>query len=38
MFEKGLTRLTGKNLKESFALFFDKNDVVGIKVNPVGPA
>jgi len=37
MFEKGLSRLTGKNLKKSFALFFDKNDIVGIKVNPVGP-
>ncbi len=36
MFEKGLTSLTGQNLKKSFGLFFDKNDVVGIKVNPVG--
>ena len=36
MFEKGLTRLTGKSLKESFPLFFEKNDIVGIKVNPVG--
>ena len=36
MFEKGLTRLTGKSLMESFPLFFEKNDVVGIKVNPVG--
>ncbi len=37
MFEQGLQKLTGKNLAESFNLFFDKNDVVGIKVNPVGP-
>lgn len=37
MFEKGMTNLTAKNLKDSFKLFFTKNDVVGIKVNPVGP-
>jgi hypothetical protein len=37
MVEKGITTLTGKSMKKSFALFFDKNDVVGIKVNPVGP-
>jgi hypothetical protein len=37
MFEKGIINLTGKNLKESFKLFFTKDDVVGIKVNPVGP-
>ncbi len=36
MFEKGMQTLTGKPLNESFNLFFDKNDVVGIKVNPVG--
>jgi hypothetical protein len=36
MFEDGITKLTGKNMKDSFALFFDKNDIVGIKVNPVG--
>jgi hypothetical protein len=36
MFEQGLTGLTGKNLKNSFKLLFQKNDVVGIKVNPVG--
>ncbi len=36
MFEKGLQSLTGKNMSESFDLFFDENDVVGIKVNPVG--
>jgi hypothetical protein len=37
MFEKGITKLTGKNLSKSFDLLFTKNDVVGIKVNPVGP-
>jgi hypothetical protein len=37
MVEKGITGLTGKNMKDSFGLFFDKNDIVGIKVNPVGP-
>jgi hypothetical protein len=37
MFGKGMTRLTGKNLKGSFGLFFTKDDIVGIKVNPVGP-
>lgn len=37
MVKKGITRLTGKGMKESFALFFDKDDVVGLKVNPVGP-
>lgn len=36
MVEKGITTLTSKNLKESFGLFFKKNDVVGLKVNPVG--
>jgi len=36
MVEKGITHLTGKSMKESFDLLFKKNDVVGIKVNPVG--
>ena len=36
MFEKGLTRLTGRDIKKSFELFFEKDDVVGIKINPVG--
>ncbi len=36
MFEKGMAALTGKPLAKSFKMFFDKNDVVGIKVNPVG--
>ncbi len=37
MFEKGIRGLTGKSLKKSFGLFFTKNDIVGLKVNPVGP-
>jgi hypothetical protein len=37
MFQGGIERLTGKSLKDSFAIFFEKEDVVGIKVNPVGP-
>jgi hypothetical protein len=37
MFIKGLTKLTGKNQKESFKMLFTKDDIVGIKVNPVGP-
>lgn len=37
MVEKGITSLTGRNMKKSFALFFEPKDVVGIKVNPVGP-
>jgi hypothetical protein len=36
MFEQGLTRLTGKSSKESFEMFFTGEDVVGVKVNPVG--
>ena len=36
MVQKGITTLTGKNMKESFKMLFKKNDVVGIKVNPVG--
>jgi len=36
MFEQGLTGLTGKNLKQSFKQLFQKKDVIGIKVNPVG--
>ncbi len=38
MFEKGLRELTGKSPEESFSLFFTTDDIVGIKVNPVGPA
>ena len=37
LFERGLTTLTGKGLSDSFALFFKPEDVVGIKINPVGP-
>ncbi len=37
MVQNGITRLTGQDLKKSFGLFFDKKDIVGIKVNPVGP-
>jgi len=36
MVKLGIEKLTGKNLKKSFKLLFDKKDVVGIKVNPVG--
>lgn len=36
MIEKGITTLTGKSMKESFALLFKPDDVVGIKINPVG--
>ena len=37
MVEKGISTLTGKNLKDSFTLLIDPRDVVGLKVNPVGP-
>lgn len=36
MFERGLRELTGKDLQESWRMFFTPEDVVGIKVNPVG--
>jgi len=36
MVERGITRLTGKNMKESFNLLLKPGDVVGLKVNPVG--
>jgi hypothetical protein len=36
MVQKGLQNLTGKNAKDSFRLFFQPTDVVGLKVNPVG--
>ncbi len=36
MVEKGITTLTGRSLRESFPLFFTRDDVVGIKVNPTG--
>jgi len=37
LFEKGLAKLTGQSAKDSFGLFFDRDDIVGLKVNPVGP-
>jgi len=37
MVEKGITGLTGKDMKQSFGMFFAREDVVGLKVNPVGP-
>jgi hypothetical protein len=37
MFERGIRTLTGKDMKTSFNMFFTPADVVGIKVNPVGP-
>ncbi len=37
MFEKGIRTLTGKDPKSSFSLLFRPDDVVGLKVNPVGP-
>jgi len=37
MFETGLTSLTQRDPKASFELLFTKSDIVGLKVNPVGP-
>lgn len=37
MVEKGLEGLTQKSGKQGCGLFFSPDDVVGIKVNPVGP-
>ncbi len=37
MFEMGLRELTGKSMTDSFNLFFSKDDIVGIKPNPIGP-
>jgi hypothetical protein len=37
MLAGGITRLTGKSMADSFAMFFEKSDVIGLKVNPVGP-
>ena len=36
MVKKGVTGLTGKDMKASFGLLFDRKDVIGLKVNPVG--
>jgi hypothetical protein len=37
MVRDGIQALTGRDLKASFDLFFDRDDLVGLKVNPVGP-
>ena len=37
MVNKGITTLTGRNATDSFRLLVDPRDVVGLKVNPVGP-
>ena len=37
MVEKGIRSLTGTSMKKSFQMFFTREDVVGLKVNPVGP-
>jgi Domain of unknown function (DUF362) len=37
MFLKGLGELTGQDPQESFDRFFTKDDIVGLKPNPVGP-
>ena len=37
MFKTGMEKLTGKDLSESFKMFFEPTDIVGIKINPVGP-
>jgi len=37
MFERGIRTLTGQDMKQSYALLFEPGDVIGIKVNPVGP-
>ncbi len=36
MIEEGITKLTGVDARESFDRFFTREDVVGLKVNPVG--
>ena len=37
LLDRGLARLTGQDPKRSFDLLFTPYDVVGLKVNPVGP-
>jgi hypothetical protein len=37
MLATGVTRLTGKSMADSFGMFFEKGDIIGLKVNPVGP-
>lgn len=36
MFEKGIQSLSGKDMQQTFKMLFTKDDVIGIKVNPVG--
>ena len=36
MFERGVRSLTGVDMRASFRMFFGTDDVVGLKVNPVG--
>lgn len=36
MFTGGMQALTGRSLADSFELFIEPDDIVGIKVNPVG--
>ncbi len=36
MFERGVRALTGAGMAKSFAMLFTRDDVVGLKVNPVG--
>ncbi len=36
MVHTGIQKLTDKSLEESFGLFFKQDDIIGIKVNPVG--
>jgi hypothetical protein len=36
MFRKGITKLTGKGLQESFDMLFSPDDIVGLKPNSVG--
>ncbi|HLP62325.1 MAG TPA: DUF362 domain-containing protein, partial [Candidatus Deferrimicrobium sp.] len=36
MFARGMEALTGKKLADCFGLFFTHDDVIGIKVNPMG--
>ncbi len=36
MVNSGIQKLTEQSLKDSFGLFFNTDDIVGIKVNPVG--
>jgi len=36
MIHTGIQNLTGKDLSRSYTLFFNPDDIVGIKVNPVG--